>query len=134
MRSLDRNKVDVWYALYLGKEDILDENDNSTGETRNSYGVPVLTSIRVSPNKGEAQSEAFGLNLDYDSTMITTDNLPIDEFSILWIQKTPELVSGEYPIDADTENLITAHTHVVVRVAKDINVTQYAIKKVLASG
>ena len=132
MRSLERNKVPVWYALYTGKEEILDEEGNKTGEYRNSYAPPIQIRIRVSPNKGEAQSEAFGMSLDYDCTMITTDALPIDEFSILWIGKEPILENGAYPLDSNG-NQITGHTHVVVRVAKDINVTQYAIKKVSAN-
>lgn len=129
MRSMEINKVKIWYALYLGKQPILDENGDDTGETRNAYDLPVQIRIRVSPNKGEAQSEAFGTSLDYDSTMITTDTLPLDEFSIIWIGKTPVLTDGAYPISLDG-NLLTAHTHTVVRVAKDINVSQYAIKKV----
>lgn len=129
MRSLEINKVKVFYALYLGKEDILDEDGNSAGETRNAYALPVQIRIRVSPNKGEATNQFFGTSLDYDSTMITTDTLPLDEFSIVWIGKIPELTDGAYPIDLDG-SLLTGHTHKVVRVAKDINVTQYAIKKI----
>lgn len=129
MRSMERNKVDVWYALYNGKLPILDENGDETGEYTNGYALPVQIRIRVSPNMGEATNQLFGTLLDYDSTMITTDNLPIDEYSIIWIGKTPVLNDGAYPVDLDG-NLITGHTHTVVRVAKDINVTQYAIKKI----
>ena len=129
MRSMERNKVDVWYALYSGKQAILDSDGNETGEYTSGYGLPVKIRIRVSPNKGEATNQLFGTLLDYDSTMITTDALPIDEFSILWIGKEPILENGAYPLDSNG-NQITGHTHTVVRVAKDINVTQYAIKKV----
>ena len=129
MRSLEINKVTVYYALFLGKQPILDSEGNETGEYTSCYALPVKTRIRVSPNKGETNSQYFGVSLDYDSTMVTTDNIPVDEFSILWIGKSPELVDGTYQIDA-AGNQITNHTHVVVRVAKDINVSQYAIKKV----
>lgn len=132
MRSMERNKVDVWYALYSEKQPIIDSEGYETGEYANGYLPPVKIRIRVSPNKGEATNQFFGTLLDYDSTMVTTDNLPIDEYSILWIGKVPELVDGAYPVDIEG-NQITGHTHTVVRVAKDINVTQYAIKKVSAN-
>jgi hypothetical protein len=129
MRSMERNKVPVWYALYSGKVPVLDSEGYETGEYTSGYSLPVKIRIRVSPNRGEATNQFFGTLLDYDSTMITTDELPIDEYSILWIGKAPVLNDGAYPVDLDG-NLITGHTHKVVRVANDINVTQYAIKKV----
>lgn len=129
MRSMEINKVPVWYALYAGKQPILDSEGNETGEYINGYALPVQIRIRVSPNRGEATNQFFGTLLDYDSTMVTTDNLPIDEYSILWVGKSPELTDGAYPIDSNG-NQLTGHTHKVVKVAKDINVTQYAIKKV----
>jgi hypothetical protein len=128
MRGLEINKVYVYYAMYGGIEDIKDPDGNSTGETRKSYGLPVKIRIRVSPNKGEVSAQYFGSSLDYDSAMVTNENLPIDEYSILWIGRVPTLENGKYPIDLDG-NLLTGHTHVVVRVAKDIDVAQYAIKK-----
>lgn len=126
---MEINKVPAWYALYNGKQPILDSEGNETGEYTSGYGLPVQIRIRVSPNKGEATNQLFGTLLDYDSTMITTDDLPIDEYSLIWINKTPELIDGDYPLDSEG-NQITGHTHKVVRVANDINVTQYAIKKV----
>lgn len=129
MRSLEINKIPLWYALYNGKQPILDSDGNETGEYTSGYAPPVKIRIRVSPNKGESTSQFFGALLDYDSTMITTDTLPLNEYSILWIGADPVLESGEYPVDSEG-NQITGHTHAVVRVAKDINVVQYAIKKV----
>lgn len=133
MRSLEINKTQIYYALYLGTQPIYDEDGNDTGEKRSIYGLPVNLRIRVSPNKGETQSETFGLDISYDSTMVTTASLPIDEFSILWLGKTPQLENSQYPLDSEG-NQITGHTHTVVRVAKDINVTQYAIKRVSMNG
>ena len=73
MRSLERNKVVVWYALYNGMQPVLDEWGNDTGQVAPSYSNPLKIKIRVSPNKGESQSQAFGLSLDYDRTMVGTD-------------------------------------------------------------
>ena len=123
MRSMERNKQDIWYALYQSKIPILDEENNETGEYQTGYSNPVKFRIRVSPNKGDSSDEVFGKSLDYDCVMNTTDrNFPIDEYSILWINTVPNIKE-----DGSTD---TPHDFTVVRVAKDINEWMFAIKKV----
>jgi len=123
MRSLERNKVVVWYALYNGMQPVLDEWGNDTGQIAPSYSNPLKIKIRVSPNKGESQSQAFGLSLDYDRTMVGTDNFPITETSVLWIDTLPIIETNG--------TTTTPFDYTVKRVAKDINQHQYAIKKVV---
>lgn len=131
MRSLEINKQTIWYSLYLGKVTVKDEEGNDTGETELKYTDPVSVKIRVSPNKGESNVQQFGLSLDYDRTMVTTDKLPIDEHSILWVDSAPELeTDGTLKLKPDGTP-VTPHEYIVKRVAPDNNVTQYAIKKVV---
>jgi hypothetical protein len=122
MRSLERNKKTIYYALYADKIPILDEFGNDTGEVQTGYKNPVKVKIRVSPNKGEANSEAFGIVTDYDRVLITTEKLPLTESSICYIDVIPVIKE-----DGSTD---TPHDYKVVKVAKDINVNQYAIKHV----
>jgi hypothetical protein len=130
MRTLEINKQTIFYALYLGKVPVLDSDGYETGDFKNGYANPVSIKIRVSPNKGESNSQAFGLSLDYDRTMTTTDKLPITEFSIIWIDSSPLLeADGSLSLN-ELDEPITPHEYTVVRVAKDLNVAQYAIKKV----
>lgn len=140
MMDLEVNKSKIYYALYLGQVPILDEDGNLAGGKRKTYSAPEIAYLRVCPSKGEADSQAFGLTLDYDSVMITTENLPIDEHSLVWIRKTPMLESdGKYPIDEASGEYITGHTHEVKRVAPDetylggLQGIQYAIKAVTGS-
>lgn len=122
MRSMERNKVDIWYALYQDKVPILDDEGNETGEYQTGYSNPVKFRIRVSPNKGSAGDEVFGKSLEYDRVMNTADHsFPIDEYSILWIDIIPEIKEDG---TTDTPNDFT-----VVRVAKDLNEWLFAIKK-----
>ncbi len=124
MRSMERNKINIYYALYQGKTPILDDEGNETGDSEVSYGNPVKFRIRVSPNKGESSEQAFGKSLDYDRVMYTADKkFSIDEFSILWIDKIPEIKE-----DGSTD---TPYDFTVVRAAKDLNEFSYAIKKVV---
>jgi hypothetical protein len=123
MRSLERNKQTIYYALYDDKIPVLDEYGNDTGQTQPGYHNPVKLRARVSPNKGEANTEAFGLTADYDRVISTTDTLPLTETSILWVDTIPLLEN-----DGSTK---TPHDYAVKKVAPDLNNHQYAIKKVV---
>jgi hypothetical protein len=122
MRSLERNKRVAWYRLYSSKIPILDELGNETGEYATGFLNPVKVKIRVSPNKGESNTETFGITTDYDRVLIGTEKLPLTETSVCYIDVVPVLKE-----DGSTD---TAHDYKVTKVAEDINIYQYAIKKV----
>ena len=125
MRGLARNKRDLYYSLYLGTADIK-EGGLVTGQKKILYSPPVLVRMNVSPQKGVASEEIFGINEDYTVTAITTDmSCPIDENSIVWFGITPTwtVVNNEVVIT-------TANNYVVRAVAKSLNSIAYALKKV----
>lgn len=119
MRELERNKQRIYYALYTGKVDAVDENGYKTGEKTKSYSDPVSFRINVSPARGNADREIFGIELSYTRTM-TTDKLdcPIDVDTILWVGR-------------DTSE---PHNYIVVRKAQSLNDIVYAIREVTISG
>lgn len=124
MRSMSRNKKLIYYALYQDKVPVLDNEGFETGEYETEYSNPIPFRIRVSPNKGESNEQAFGKSLDYDRVMSTSNRTSqIDEYSILWVDKMPEIKE-----DGSTD---TPHNYTVVRVAKDLNEWLFAIKKVV---
>lgn len=115
MRNLARNKQTIYYALYSGKTDIVDENGNKTGDKSVTYSTPVAIKVNVSASRGTADLEMFGINTNYSRTVVTDDtSCPIKEDSILWVDK------------ATTE----PHDYVVVKVAKSFNHITYAIQEV----
>lgn len=86
MRSLLRNQQPVFFRLYEGEEEIVDQYGNSTGSHVPVYGELMSAMMCVSPNKGTAESEQFGTLLEYDRTMTTSDiNVKIDENAVLWV-------------------------------------------------
>ena len=119
MRELERNKQRIYYALYTGKVDAVDANGYKTGEKTKSYSDPVSFRINVSPARGNADREIFGIDLSYTRTM-TTDKLdcPIDVDTILWVGR-------------DTSE---PHNYIVVRKAQSLNDIVYAIREVTISG
>lgn len=123
MRGMVRNKVGFHYALYERKNEIIDEYGNKTGEYEITYGKPVKCKANISAEQGEIQSRQFGDSVVYDRVIVLCDkNIPIDEFSILWIDNPPIIKE-----DGSTD---TPHDYIVKKVANSLNVKSIAISKV----
>ena len=119
MRELERNKQLIYYALYEGKVDKVDSAGYKTGEKEKSYSDPVPFRINVSPARGNAERDGFGIDLNYSRTMSTADvNCPIAEDSLIWIGIEPT----------------APHNYVVVRKAVSFHDIVYAIREVTLSG
>lgn len=119
MQNFSANQQKIEYALYTGMEDIKSDG-KMTGEKRKAYTTPASLWIYVSPAKGEAIVEPFGLNDEYTNLMSTSDlNCPIKEDTILWI-------------GISSANS-TPHNYRVTKVARGLNSILYAIKKVSVS-
>lgn len=86
MRDLKRNTQRVYFKLYLGDQEIIDQYGNATGSYVPVYSDLMDADLVVSPNKGAAETEQFGSLLDYDRTMTTANtSVLIDENSVLWV-------------------------------------------------
>lgn len=121
MLLMRRNKKLFYYALYKGKEAVMDEYGNQTGEYKIIYSDPVLESGNISPGSGDAQNEVFGTEVQY-SRVIALDNIncPIDENSIIFVNVTPKLnKDGEYN-----------NNYVVKAIAPSLNSLLIAIEKI----
>lgn len=121
MRCLKRNQRQFWYCLYQDAEELIDEWGNATGEYEPIYGEQQSMNANISPASGYAQTEQFG-NLDSYDKVIVTDwmDCPIDENSVLFIDKDPE-----YSIDGKP-----LFDYTVRRVAKSLNSISIAVQKV----
>lgn len=86
MRNLKRNTQKVYFKLYFGEQEVIDQYGNSAGVTVPLYSDLMEAAVVVSPNKGAAETEQFGSLLSYDRTMTTADtSVLIDENSVLWV-------------------------------------------------
>lgn len=119
MLNLMANMQPVYYKLWEGQEEMLDEYGNPNGSYLPIYSELKTAMLCVSPNKGSAEVEQFGTFADYDRTMTTADtSCPIDENAVLWID------------GADTGG---AWNYIVKAKAKWKNSLQFAIKRVEVS-
>ena len=103
MRTLQRNKQKLHYALLIGEQPIyalddegnkiieyVDEDGNiyyqETGETELLYSEPVSFFANISMSGGESQTQEYGVDIsDYDAILVLNkDEIPIMETSIIW--------------------------------------------------
>lgn len=116
MRTLEINKQPMWYALYTGKTEIIDDYGNHTGTYRLTYSEPVYYPVNMSQSRGTADVDEFGINANYDRTFVTTDmDCPIKEDSIIWFGKDPTT---------------DPHNYVVYQIANSLNSITIAIRGV----
>lgn len=122
MKLLKRNLKPVWYCNYLEEIPTLDDEGYETGDKRIVYTDPKCVECNVSAEKGEAQLQVFG-NLDsYEKVILMDSDYGIDENSVLFVDKDPEVVDGK-PI----------YDYIVKRVAKSLNSVAIAVSKVTTS-
>ena len=115
MRTLNRNKRQIYYALHIGDVADIDEYGNETGETTPAYDPAVELKCNVSAATGADAVQAFGSFTNYSRTMCVSDpNCPIDENTIVWF--------GAAPPDP--------HNYIVVRKADAKNGILYALQEV----
>ena len=90
MRTLQRNKRDIWYALYNGIVDLVDYEGNYTGEQGVSYGNPVQARMNVSGGRGQAEIELFGVDNPFTRTAVTDDlETEFTTDTVFWFEADP---------------------------------------------
>ena len=122
MRTLERNKQSFYYALNLGKQEIIKDGLH-TGEYATAYSEWKPLKANISPAKGESEAELFGTDVQYDRVFVVDDiNCPIDENTVLAIDIAPNTreKNTDMPI----------FDYVITRKAKSLNFISYAVSKV----
>lgn len=135
MRTMLRNKSSFYYALYESKVAKTDEYGNVTGEYDVIHGNPVEFAANISAAKGETTTRQFGESESYDKVIVMdNDAPPIDEYTILWVDRVPQVdETGALVINEEGE-VITPHDYIVKKVARSLNSVSIAISKVNVSG
>ena len=114
MRSLNRDRRKIYYAVVTGTEPIKDEYGNDTLEAKTLYGSPTLLRVSVSANAGEDAVESFGTQTEYSRIITMTGSSPFNEGTKIWFGVLP------------TEQ----HNYVVVKVADSKHCYSVALREV----
>lgn len=118
---MERYKKTIYYCLENGVSTIT--QDGKIVGKRMTYQQPVPFRIHVGWARGTADTDPFGISVDYDKPMVTNWlDCPITEGTVLFVDKEPEFRDG-----------MPLYDYIVKRVAKSKNYITYAIKKVSVS-
>ena len=126
MKCLVRNKQTLYYRLWEGVQETVDEDGNIVETNVPVYSDPVKIRANVSVAEGQrfvesTSAQMFGLAIDYDKVIVLDDvNCPIEESTVFYIDKTPYADDGS----------ITAYDYRVTRISKSLNSISIAVKKV----
>lgn len=124
MRSLLKNQQKLYYAQYIGKVPILDDENLETGDYETGYSAPVSFYANISAGKGSSEEAVFGKEIEYTRTISTSDmKCPINEHSLIWIETEPILKE-----DGTTDPASADYTVATIP-AKGINSIMIAVKK-----
>lgn len=135
MRMMVRNKSKFFYSLYKEKVPRQDEYGNDTGEYDIIRDNPVEFAANISAAKGETSTRQFGESESYDKVIVMgNDAPPIDEYTVLWVDSTPQVDEDGALALNDNGEVITPHDYIVKKVAKSLNSVSIAISKVTVSG
>ena len=122
MFDLAENQREFYYQMYEGKSEGFDDDGNLTGEPQITYSNPIKAKAMISENTSDVTDAPFGRDLVYDKMISTVQDLPIDEYSKLFIDVVPVLKE-----DGSTD---TKPDYVVKKVAKGIYQKIWAIQKI----
>ena len=122
MFDLVENQRDFYYQTFQSEREEFDEDGYLTGEENTSYSNPIKARAMISANTTDVGDMPFGKDLVYDKMISTVQDLPIDEYSKLFIDVEPVLNE-----DGTTD---TKPDYEVVKVAKGIYQRVWAIRKI----
>ena len=122
MFDLTENQREFYYQTYVESEEEYDEDGYLTGEENNSYSNPIWAQAMISENTSEVTDTPFGRDLVYDKMISTVQDLPIDEYSKLFIDVVPVIKE-----DGSTD---TKPDYEVKKVAKGLYQKVWAIQRI----
>ena len=112
MRLLDIDKRTFWYANYVGRQMLLDENGGPTGERSTEYAEPTEAEGTFSMPNGAATAREFGSYIDYDYVIHLEEEVcPFDEEAAIWLNNTTD-----QPPDFKVVRISEPRTYVAVAI------------------
>ena len=114
-----RNTEPIFYALYLGKVPVLDEDGYKTGDYTVNYETPVQINANVVSKHSTVAREYFGEQFEYHKVILVEKDIPIKEDTAIWI-------NTDNPIEDST----IKHNYQVAGIADSLHYLAIAVKKV----
>ena len=127
MKCLERNKRELWYALYTGKSAVTDSAGHKTGEYALTYGAPVQMRANYSAGSDVLTLGEAGIEEQYDRIMVVDDlDCPIAEDTRIWLGISPS-------VSVSTSTVSVPHNYVVSKRQDGLDSVKYGLSKVKVS-
>lgn len=143
MRTLNKNKVNLYYANQVESTPIYEKNADGTiktivvdgvetyvisGYDKNSYSKPVSFKGNLALSGGEVANVEYGVDYSaYDAILVVNkDEIDISETSLIWAETEPRY--------KDVEEMIVdpySADYRVSRVSPSLNESKYLLTKVV---
>ena len=117
MRCLDRNKQTIYYANYLGKR------KSQSGELINYYGEPKKARANISIPISDIERGVEGTFPNYDRVLLTENDIYVNENTIFYIEKKPDLAHWN-------EEAVSDYDYIATRVQYSLNHLRVELTKV----
>lgn len=143
MRTLNRNRQNLYYALLIGTEPVyaldksgnpivlyVDEDGNEiyqeTGEYKNIYTAPIGFGGNIALSGGESEAVAYGLSTaDYSAILVVEKGLlPITETSLIWHDTAPVVRTNGYADESSAD-------YKVAKRIPSLNEMKYALDRLV---
>lgn len=115
MRTLLKNKVQLYYVPFSAWTDEVDADGNYTGEKIASYGSPNEISINIYPAGSEIVEQIFGKEASFDMVAVSNE-IVLDEFGLLFTS----LPTGNYD---------TTYDYKIHSISKSLNTYAYGLRR-----
>ena len=90
MNDLAKNAKRMHYATFVEAHKVIDASGDDTGTVISVYSEPVEFEAHLNAGRGSASDAMFGVSVDYNRTISTTNlDLPITETSLVWYETEP---------------------------------------------
>ena len=120
MRTSQRNKRTIYYALFKGVTEVIDSEGYYTGEKSLTYENPVEARMNVSGGRGTAEIEMFGIDNPFTRTAVTDDlKTNFDTDTIWW-----------FGIEPGENALAVPHNYRCTGVSRTINQVVIALAEI----
>lgn len=155
MRTLEKNKIEMYYSVPLGEAPIYEKDENGnyivdtytdsegqvyeyyreTGEKKTYYATPVKFFANKANSGSNSQETEYGLTVaDYSAVIATTKGaFDIKDGTLIWDKS--EIVQGEeQTIEIDGKTYTTtdpvkeSSDYMVVKCSDSVNETRYYLK------
>lgn len=120
MRTLERNKTNIWYVNTGELQDVKDEDGNYTGETKVGYGEPIQSKLHLYPASGDVKERMFGKDVDIDMVTVS-ESVVLKKDTLIFLSEP----TGEYDKTYDYK---------VKYILKSLNSYQYGLKGRIGNG